>query len=478
MEQRILCLHILKERFHITNCGRCFIESGGYRLLKKYIKLADEEDSVHELIMIVGICKALPFDAEIIKDSEIGKVINKLLKFKYKHHSLHSSDGHNGNSSNSSQVEDLMLLQKEVKALKELWKNSVTLELAKSSSVTNTESSVGGNTNTNTNTADTVPDDNTASSPRGNSSPRLGHMSTTAVSSKRVELSPECMDLLEAVNERLYTEKIKTHQLSRQSSTTGTGVGLEKEASTAMVTEDSATDHSMVETKLQQSPSTLSSTDVTTTAAAAKSGTSLLQILTKQQQMNNKSTPSTTTNNINTTSNDITSFNQQPPSLLNNLRTDRQKGIEMMADKAKKMLAAKELAEKMRNNVNIMDLESSSSLSISSESGSATWTGGVGAETESSHAASSGAGIYLEVNPNDPEAYANNVYTPDGQVVRLLSLREINKPVTQYKGIKSCLKKSTPEPNSGDQTEAMNIGKILLFLLLYYILLLIFILLV
>ena len=448
MEQRILCLHILKERFHITNCGRCFIESGGYRLLKKYIKLADEEDSVHELIMIVCICKALPFDAEIIKDSEIGKIINKLLKFKYKHHPSHSNDGHNDSSSSSSQVEDLLLLQKEVKDLKELWKNSVTLELAKSTTTgTNAESAGGGSTTDST-------DDNT--SPRlGNSSPRLGN----TAASKRVELSPECMDLLEAVNERLYTEKIKTNQLSRQSSATpGTGTAMDKESATgsaAMVIEDITSDHSTVETKQQS----LSTDAVSTTTAASKSGTSLLQILTKQQQMNNQSSSSSTSNNNNTASSDVTSSNNsssnQPPSLLNNLRTDRQKGIEMMADKAKKLLAAKELAEKMRGNVNIMDLESSSSSSSESVSGM---------DTEHSHPVS----MYLEVNPNDPEAYANNVYTPDGQVVRLLSLREINKPVSQYKPIKSCLKKTTPVPaEGGDQSEAMNIGKALSFLSLY-----------
>ena len=81
VEHRALCLHILSNCME-SKCGQSFITFGGLRLLKRWIKVAEEEDCVNELRIIVNLCKVLPFDGQAVKDTEIGKSIKKLLKFR------------------------------------------------------------------------------------------------------------------------------------------------------------------------------------------------------------------------------------------------------------------------------------------------------------------------------------------------------------------------------------------------------------
>jgi len=50
--------------------------------LKRWLNLAEEEDLVDELKSLVALCKKLPFDGKSVKESEIGKTIKKLLKYK------------------------------------------------------------------------------------------------------------------------------------------------------------------------------------------------------------------------------------------------------------------------------------------------------------------------------------------------------------------------------------------------------------
>lgn len=370
----MLCLHVLKDRFDVAKCGQSFIESGGFRLLKKYIKHADDDDSIYELITIVKICKVLPFDAEIVKNSEIGKVINKLLKFKFKTINNCSNSNSTTDSSNiTDNNDDILKLQNEIKELKDLWKSSVEAM---------------------------------SRSKEGNHSPRDGY-GAAGSNSVKMELNAECMDLLEAINERMYTDRKQQTIIKHQSASYGQEPALYE----VINIDSNGNDSGTVEAK-SATPAVVNK--------AAGGGTSLLQILTQQQQ---QSTPA--------------SQGDSGSSSAGNVRD--KKGMEMMADKAKKLLAAKDLAEKMRSNVNIMDvdghMESAADDGVSAGSGSG-----------STHS------VYLEVDPHDPEAYANNVYTADGQTVKLFSLREINKPVGAYKGIKSCLKKSLL---SSQSTESM-----------------------
>ena len=81
VEHRALCLYILSNCM-TSKCGQSFITFGGLRLLKRWIKVAEEEDCVDELRIIVTLCKLLPFDGQALKDTEIGKSIKRLLKFK------------------------------------------------------------------------------------------------------------------------------------------------------------------------------------------------------------------------------------------------------------------------------------------------------------------------------------------------------------------------------------------------------------
>lgn len=81
VEHRALCLRILTKCM-TPECGQSFITFGGLRLLKRWIKVAEDEDCVDELRVIVTLCKVLPFDGQALKDTEIGKSIRRLLKFR------------------------------------------------------------------------------------------------------------------------------------------------------------------------------------------------------------------------------------------------------------------------------------------------------------------------------------------------------------------------------------------------------------
>ena len=105
VEHRALCLYILSNCM-TSKSGQIFINYGGLRLLKRWIKVAEDEDCVDELQIIVTLCKLLPFDGQAIKETEIGKSIRKLLKFK----------------SNSTNIEALYT---EVKDLMLHWTNHV-----------------------------------------------------------------------------------------------------------------------------------------------------------------------------------------------------------------------------------------------------------------------------------------------------------------------------------------------------------------
>ena len=105
VEHRAICLYILSNCM-TSKCGQSFITFGGLRLLKRWIKVAEEEDCVDELRIIITLCKSLPFDAQAVKDTEIGKSIRRLLKFR----------------SNSTNIETLYT---EVRNLMQHWTNHV-----------------------------------------------------------------------------------------------------------------------------------------------------------------------------------------------------------------------------------------------------------------------------------------------------------------------------------------------------------------
>ena len=91
-------------------------------MLKRWIKVAEDEDCVDELKIIVILCKLLPFDGQALKDTEIGKAIRRLLKFK----------------SVSTNIESLYT---EVRNLMQHWTNHVKgVIISKTSGIEGTES--------------------------------------------------------------------------------------------------------------------------------------------------------------------------------------------------------------------------------------------------------------------------------------------------------------------------------------------------
>jgi hypothetical protein len=68
------------------DCAKVFVENGGLRLLKRWLRDAEEEICVAELMHIVFTCKKLALDEFVVRDSEIGKLIKRLLKFKSANH--------------------------------------------------------------------------------------------------------------------------------------------------------------------------------------------------------------------------------------------------------------------------------------------------------------------------------------------------------------------------------------------------------
>lgn len=74
---------------------------GGYRIIKRWFQLAENEDSVGELVKLLKLCRKLPFDEAAIREANIGKVIRKLKKFK-------SSKGTAGVGELNTQIENIM----------------------------------------------------------------------------------------------------------------------------------------------------------------------------------------------------------------------------------------------------------------------------------------------------------------------------------------------------------------------------------
>ena len=62
-----------------------FVMFGGFRLLRRWLREAEEEDSLFEMLAIIKLAAKLPFDSNSIKVSEIGKLIKRLQKYQPKH---------------------------------------------------------------------------------------------------------------------------------------------------------------------------------------------------------------------------------------------------------------------------------------------------------------------------------------------------------------------------------------------------------
>lgn len=73
-------MQLIKTRLTVEQY-KDFVQYGGLRLLRRWIKSAEELDHVDEMITMLTVCELLPFDAQAAKVSDIGKSIKRLSKF-------------------------------------------------------------------------------------------------------------------------------------------------------------------------------------------------------------------------------------------------------------------------------------------------------------------------------------------------------------------------------------------------------------
>eukprot|EP01031_Cornospumella_fuschlensis_P043123 gene43123-52705_t len=109
IEHRALCMEILVNHLSEPQFYLDFANFGGYRLMKKWLKRADEEKVIPELRYLVQFLRKLPFDSSIIKSIELGKLIKRLQKI-------------------TENTTENQILQKEVAWLMEEWKEKAALE--------------------------------------------------------------------------------------------------------------------------------------------------------------------------------------------------------------------------------------------------------------------------------------------------------------------------------------------------------------
>jgi hypothetical protein len=102
-EHRALCVYVATHKL-VVETRKDFMRFGGLRIVKRWLRNAEESDNVHEMIALVDLCHKLPFDEVAIRDVGIGKVIKKLLKFQ------------------SSSGGDVAALQSQVEKLIALWR--------------------------------------------------------------------------------------------------------------------------------------------------------------------------------------------------------------------------------------------------------------------------------------------------------------------------------------------------------------------
>lgn len=57
-----------------------FVENGGFRILRRWMKLAEDNDNVEELRFILTVCENLPFVESAVRHAEIGKSIKRISK--------------------------------------------------------------------------------------------------------------------------------------------------------------------------------------------------------------------------------------------------------------------------------------------------------------------------------------------------------------------------------------------------------------
>jgi hypothetical protein len=103
-----LCILIVSSKLSDL-CEKHFTKFGGLRLIKRWIRLAEEDDNIAELVALVKLAKKLPFDEQAIREVGIAKIIKRLLKFE------------------SPSGSDLTVLRSQVESIMMKWRKQQTI---------------------------------------------------------------------------------------------------------------------------------------------------------------------------------------------------------------------------------------------------------------------------------------------------------------------------------------------------------------
>lgn len=79
IDHRLFCLELIKN-YLTKEQSLQFVENGGLRILRRWMKIAEDADNVDELSFLLGVCEKLPFVESAVRHAEIGKSIKRLSK--------------------------------------------------------------------------------------------------------------------------------------------------------------------------------------------------------------------------------------------------------------------------------------------------------------------------------------------------------------------------------------------------------------
>lgn len=127
IDHRLFCLELIKN-YLTKEQSLQFVENGGLRILRRWMKIAEDADNVDELSFLLGVCEKLPFVESAVRHAEIGKSIKRLSKHV-------SNSGRNANELHSTANRIMELWKKQILAAQEVVKTETPKPFVKETHV-------------------------------------------------------------------------------------------------------------------------------------------------------------------------------------------------------------------------------------------------------------------------------------------------------------------------------------------------------
>lgn len=127
IDHRLFCLELIKN-YLTKEQSLQFVENGGLRILRRWMKIAEDADNVDELSFLLGVCEKLPFVESAVRHAEIGKSIKRLSKHV-------SNSGRNTNELHSVANRIMELWKKQILAAQEVVKTETPKPFVKETHV-------------------------------------------------------------------------------------------------------------------------------------------------------------------------------------------------------------------------------------------------------------------------------------------------------------------------------------------------------